>query len=356
MATDRTAQGRGVVEVVVKMREAISTGRYGGGRFLPPVRQLSSQHKVSPETVRRGLKILEGEGLLVAEARQGFRVAARQAADAARCPVAYVTSHDSSLASAQPANWAVLGAFQRATAQAGTSVLGAHAGETGGEVVLEQLRAGRAWGAALDTMDRSLFEALRASGLPLVLVNSCWEDADVDAVIQDNYRGGFLAARHLIESGCRRIAWFGALGRFYHSRERYAGAVAALAAAGLRFDESMCVEAEGAEAMERAGGLLGRAERPDGVLAFYSGPLVALVQVASRLGIGLGSDLKAVGWVVEECHASEYLPLFAGGPVPPAVVWKASSMAERALSLLAERRAGRGGEPVRVCVPTRLRI
>ena len=70
MTTDRTAQGRGVVEVVVRMREAISTGRYGGGRFLPPVRQLSSQHRVSPETVRRGLKILEGEGLLVAEARQ----------------------------------------------------------------------------------------------------------------------------------------------------------------------------------------------------------------------------------------------------------------------------------------------
>jgi LacI family transcriptional regulator len=223
-------------------------------------------------------------------------------------------------------------------------------------VVLSQLKAGRAWGIALDTMDRSLLEALRASGLPMVMVNSYWEDAEVDAVLQDNYRGGFLAARHLLDAGCRRIAWFGALGRYYHSRERYAGAVAALAAAGLRFADSMLIETEREGASGKALELLGRTDRPDGVLAFSPGALAGLWEAVKQLGIKPEAELKTVGWVVEECYAIEHLPIFAGGPVPPAVVWKASSMAERALALLAERRAGRAGEPVRVCVPTRLKF
>jgi DNA-binding LacI/PurR family transcriptional regulator len=357
MSREERSRGRGVTEIVGRMRDAISAGRYGGGRFLPPVRKLSSLHKVSPETVRRGLKLLEEEGLLVAEARQGFRVAARAGADdVRRCPVAYVTDYRGDLANAQPANLAILGAFQRATAQAGSTVLGAHAGDAGPETIIEQLKAGRAWGVALDTMDRSLLEVLQASGLPMVMVNSCWEDAEVDVVLQDNYRGGFLAAKHLLDSGCRRIAWFGALAKYYHSRERFAGAAAALAAAGRRFEESVLVEAEGPDAPARASELLGRRDRPDGVLAFSSNALPLLMQAARQLRIGLGTQLRAVGWVVEEGYAVEYLPLFAGGPASPAVVWKASTMAERALALLAERRAGRSGEPVRVCVPTRLKL
>ena len=357
MADVQKLASRGTWAVVGRIRAAISAGRYGTGQFLPPVRELSSRHRVSPETVRRGLKVLEGEGLLIAEPRQGFRVATRPAENVGRCPIAYVTDHRSDLLDAQPANWALLGAFQRATADLGSAVLGAHAGSSQGhEAVLDQLKAGRAWGVALDTMDRSLLEVLRTSGLPAVMVNSWWEDAEVDVVVQDNYRGGFLAARHLLEAGCRRIAWFGALGRYYHSRERYAGAAAALAAVGLRFDESMLVEVEGGDAAGKALALLGRADRPDGVLAFSEGALTRLWEAVRQLGIRPEAELKTVGWVVEECHAIEYLPFFAGGPVPPAVVWRASSMAERALALLAERRAGRAGEPVRVCVPTRLKF
>jgi len=349
--------GRDAASLVLeRLRSAIASGRIPGGRFLPPVRELSAKHGVSPETIRRGLKALEREGLVVAKARQGFRVAPRSGGDAGRCPVAYVTGYRSDLADAQPANWALLGAFQRATASAGSALLAAHAGGAGPQVVLDQLAAGRAWGVALDSLEPGLVETVRTSGLPTVMVNSWQEGAGIDVVLQDNYLGGFLAAKHLVDAGCRRIAWLGALGRYCHSRERYAGAVAALAAAGLRFDESLLIEVEGEEISGKALELLGRAGRPDGVLAFSEGALARLWQAVRQLGIKPEAEPKTVGWVVEECYAIEYLPLFAGGPVPPAVVWKASSMAERALGLLAERRSGRAGEPVRVCVPTRLKF
>ena len=71
-----------------RVRNAIASGRFAAGRFLPPVRELSAKYGVSPETIRRGLNTLEREGLVVAKARQGFRVAARSGGDAGCCPVA----------------------------------------------------------------------------------------------------------------------------------------------------------------------------------------------------------------------------------------------------------------------------
>ena len=201
--------------VLERMRGAISSGRFVAGRFLPSVRQLSAKYGVAPETIRRGLKALEHDSLVVCEPRRGFRVTARPGDGVERRPIAYVTSHETGLAHAQPVNWAIHGALQRAMASGGSTVLGARTDDAGKEVILDQLKAGRAWGIALDTVDRALLEVLRKSNLLLVMVNNCWEDAEVDVVTQDNYRGGFLAAKHLLESGCRRIAWFGALGKHY---------------------------------------------------------------------------------------------------------------------------------------------
>jgi LacI family transcriptional regulator len=49
----------------------------------------------------------------------------------------------------------------------------------------------------------------------------------------DDYLGGELAMRHLVESGHRRIAFVGAPHALEQVRDRYAGARRALAAAGL---------------------------------------------------------------------------------------------------------------------------
>ena len=65
---------RGAAAPVEMIRGWVTEGRYTEGEFLPPIREISAQCGVSPETVRRGLKYLESEGLVEAEPRQGFRV------------------------------------------------------------------------------------------------------------------------------------------------------------------------------------------------------------------------------------------------------------------------------------------
>lgn len=50
---------------------------------------------------------------------------------------------------------------------------------------------------------------LALQGIPMAVWGAALEGASYPVVGGDNFRGGYLATRHLIEKGCRRIAFFG---------------------------------------------------------------------------------------------------------------------------------------------------
>jgi DNA-binding LacI/PurR family transcriptional regulator len=341
--------------LVEAVRGAITTGVYAPGQFVPSARELSGVHGVSAETVRRGLKLLEREGLLIAEPRQGFRVAVRPEGLKENVPIAYVTRHSPDLRNAQAANLAISSCLQQACSSRGWSTLGAHSGGGDAAEVVGKLRAARAWGVVLDSLDEELVDGVRGAGFPVVMVNSWVEDCDVDVVLQDNYRGGFQAAQHLVETGCERIAWLGPVGGDCHSRERYAGAVAGMRAAGRRLEADRVAETADGKALAAARDLLRGDDRPDGVIVLWKGVAKALKAAAHEMGLFVGRDLQAVGWTTEEFYDLEHRAVFAGGRIPAAVTWKAAGMAEAALDRLDEIRRNGRGEPRRILVPTRLR-
>lgn len=51
----------------------------------------------------------------------------------------------------------------------------------------------------------TVVDTIKDSGMPMVLLNRVIEDAPFDSVCSDNYRGGYMAAKYLIERGHRRI-------------------------------------------------------------------------------------------------------------------------------------------------------
>ncbi|HOX05114.1 MAG TPA: GntR family transcriptional regulator [Planctomycetota bacterium] len=353
MGRKDTGRGRSIESLVGRIRGEIASRRYPHGDLLPSTRKLAERFSTSYETVRRGLKQLEDEGLLSSEAKLGFRVSGALKGNRAG-PVAHITDYRMDLSDAQPATWALSVAFQSAAAARGWSVLGAHGGGRGRGEVVEQLRAGNAWGVILDTLDPELCADTLASGLPVVMVNSWFEDSTVDVVLQDNYRGGFLAAEHLVAKGARRLGWIGTTSEFVHSRERMAGATACLAKHGLTIAADCVCKLTSANPREELRAFLGRSDRPDGLLAFWG--MEEIVATSRELGLNVGRDFGAVGWVVDECYDSHYRPAFGGAAPAPAVVWRAGAMAERALVLLDERRSGAAKDPVRICVPTSLRF
>jgi hypothetical protein len=348
-------KGRALSVFVERLVGDIGGGRYGPGAFVPSTRELAGLYDTSAETARRGLKLLQARGVLAAEGRSGFRVV--EADDDRTCrPVAFVTTVDPALPQVQPTTAAIYLAFQAAGAQRDWPVLGAHACSGRIGAVGAQLRGSNAWGVILDTIDQEFYAAVVSCGLPTVMVNSWMEDSPVSTVLQDNYRGGYLAAEYLLKQGAKRIAWIGPASGFCHSRERHAGAGAYLRAAGKGIADRDCLESPDEATVSRVAMLLDRSDRPDGILALGEKAPAVVKRAADDRGMVIGRDFEMIGWVPEECYRSHYLPVFRGGAAAPAVVWSAATMTERALSLLAEVADGLVTEAVRLCVPTKLKL
>jgi DNA-binding LacI/PurR family transcriptional regulator len=348
--------GRAAAKLAAQLRSEISGGRIASGDYLLTERQLAEQHGVARMTVRRALKALETDGLIAAEPRHGYRVLARATDPDRGFPVAYVLSVETRGGTWDPFHQNILTAFQRAASGRNWALLGVTSGGRSQREVLEQLRAARVGAVALDTVNSELIEMVRADGMAAVMVDAWIEDSPFDLVLQDNYRGAFLAARHLAARGHRRVAWVGSVGRTGHSRERFAGAVAALVAAGIELPPEMRMEVTDGQARAATRELLGRADRPTGILCLWRGLSLEVAEEIAAQGLVLGRDVEIVGWCPEEDYA-EYREAAARiGPVPPAVAWSVGHLARMAMARLAERREDMSLPPVRLCVPAMLRL
>jgi DNA-binding LacI/PurR family transcriptional regulator len=103
---------------------------------------------------------------------------------------------------------------------------------------------------------RDKLEQLIAQGTRFVRWGAVLPDESDMSVGCDNFRGGELVARHLLDQGCERVAFLGnASGHYPEFFERYRGYAATLREAGLQVDAQLQVDAEsteqsGYEAME----------------------------------------------------------------------------------------------------------
>ncbi|WP_207211890.1 LacI family DNA-binding transcriptional regulator [Promicromonospora panici] len=130
----------------------------------------------------------------------------------------------------------------------------------------------RVAGVLLSPMEDSLdgIERMRSHGRPIVLLN--YEQAGVECctVLVDNEQVGYVAARHLIETGCTRLAFVAARDEYQPVRARRAGvrrAVAEAQGVSLETIDADGLRFEGGQAVAHA--LAGRTGRPlpDGVVA-----------------------------------------------------------------------------------------
>ncbi len=347
--------GRTSTEFAARLRASIAKGGVAAGQFLPSERELAEKHKVGRKAVRLALKTLETEGAIATVPRHGYRVLPPKDERAVASPAAYLAEFPEDAARLTGRSQAQLAEFSRAADRRGWPLLVASTRGRSTPEVLDQLRAARAVGAVLDTTDDVLIRAVAGSGLPAVLVDAWREDVELDSVMQDGHQGGLLAVAHLVACGHRRIAWFGSTLSDAHSKDRFGGFAAGMAAAGLPIDPALCVAADEPHALERARELLSRSDRPSAVAALWAGLAVPVAQAAADFGLVLGQGFDMVGWSMAEVFEAAYLPRFRAGQVPPTVTWSVRTMAEAALARMAERRLNPGMAALRVRIPVRLR-
>jgi DNA-binding LacI/PurR family transcriptional regulator len=147
--------------------------------------------------------------------------------------------------------------------------------------------------------DHGHYARLLREGARLVFVNGASDDLDVPAVGVDERAAGQLATQHLLELGHRRIGFVAGPEHFLPTREKAAGRLAALEAAGVDGD-GLCEHAEfgvegGRSALRR---LLARgpAEGPTAVICSSDVMAIGVLQEAAAAGVPVPERLSVVGF------------------------------------------------------------
>lgn len=320
------------------LRRDIAMGAVADGDYLPSEVEIAKRHGVAPMTARRALKMVEAKGLIRAEPRRGYRVLARGNDPTKGHPLAFLVTHQAAGSEWYGFNSVLLEGLRKAASNRGWPLLGVGAKELPVSAAIEQCRVARAWGAVIDAPDAELVEAAAKIGLSVVLMDDWHEDAHVDTVLQDDFRGGFLAGRYLARRGHKRIAWFGADPNSIHHMQRMAGAQAALRRAGVEPTADWATVKPSEQARAAVRERFSRPDRPTAVLALWRDWAEAVGRVSGEMGLTLGRDLEMVGWCTRQQYDRNYAIHFADGRVPPAIVWDAGQMVEMAIARLEAQR------------------
>ena len=337
--------GRVSGEVAGKLRKEILSGHRPGGSYLPGIRELASIYGVAKVTAGRAVKALEGEGLVVAQPRKGYRVLSGAGDPGNGLPIAYVYSgqYAAGIGSDEAASRRLLEEFQQVAGSNNWSLLVLKSQGRQPDEIMKHLTAARVCGVIADAIDRPLFERMRKMGMPTVAVDNYLDHAPVDTVVQDGFMGGLLAAGYLTGRGHKRFGWLGPdpAGSCAQITERLGGAAAGILQAGLPVDSlsRLAVPLGNLdEAARRTETMLADPNRPFAFFALWQDATEALLEAARRRGLSLGKDFEMVGWCTREELASGRLNGMPGGSAAPLIVWSMSEMADVAVGRLMYRR------------------
>ena len=200
------------------------------------------------------------------------------------------------------------------------------------EFYLSQFEQQRARGVLVTpgTSDLARHRDVVRRGTRVILVDSVEQEADFCTVAADDFHGGYLAVKHLVELGRRRIVLIGGPQQFRQIGRRHAGAMKAAAEAGgvqLDYIEppemSILAGRAAAEQVAEAGRGL-----PDAIFAMNDLLAIGVLQalVMSRQ-IDIPGDVALVGYDDIDFCANAIVPITS-------VRQPSAEMGRRAVELL----------------------
>ena len=151
--------------------------------------------------------------------------------------------------------------------------------------------------AASVAMSSDLATRCRAAGVPVVLFNRVQDDGRLSAVESDNLGGGTALAEFLVAGGHQRIGYIAGWESASTQRDREAGFLAGLHAAGLSLHARQVGNFRHDEAAEAARKMFTGPDRPDAVFVANDHMAFAVMDVLRfELGLRIPEDVSVVGY------------------------------------------------------------
>ena len=150
---------------------------------------------------------------------------------------------------------------------------------------------------AKDTQRYDHFQRLIDAGVPLVFYDRICTGVDTSRVVVDDYMGAYNAVSYLIETGCRRIVYFGSQMNLEISKNRFNGYKDALLKHGLPFDERLTRYCDTRQDAERTTPDMFEGERyPDAFFAVNDDTAIGILHSVKRMGLRVPEDVSICGF------------------------------------------------------------
>jgi DNA-binding LacI/PurR family transcriptional regulator len=300
---------------------------------------LNGKVGVGPQTRQRVQEAIERLGYR----RRGQRLAIgllieRLSVPATGDPLVSVMIHGVELEASRQGYHVLFASIESGTAQLPAMVIEQ---QVGGLVVV-------GGGDISDTYIRALAE----TGLPLVLVDNYVDGLAVPCVLGDNVAGGYLAARHLIELGHKRIALLEGPRKYKTLTERREGFLRALDEAGLSVDPRLMAKPlrlGPRKGYHEVKSLLAlpRDQWPSAIFAISDKAAFGALDALREAGLRVPDDVALVGFDdLPECEQV--------APALTTVRLPAHAMGETAVQRLVDLVEGSGTAPSKTVLYTEL--
>ncbi|THU34185.1 LacI family transcriptional regulator [Niastella caeni] len=163
------------------------------------------------------------------------------------------------------------------------------------------LHSGRADGILISvsstTTDYTHLHDLQKKGLPIVFFDRVCEDFNTVKVTTDDYQSGYLATKHLIDQGCKRIAHLAISTSISIGNNRAKGYLQALQDHGVMTDESFLIECINNTVLdtELIKDLFLHI-KPDGIFAAVERYAIICYEICEELGLNIPQDVKIISF------------------------------------------------------------
>ncbi len=150
---------------------------------------------------------------------------------------------------------------------------------------------------AKDTHKYDHFQWLLDNHVPLVFYDRICTGVDASRVVVDDYTGAYNAVKHLIDTGCRRIAYYGSPMSLEISKNRYNGYRDAMLKNRLTPDDRFmrfCDNRTDAEAITAE--IMMQEEIPDAFFAVNDDTAIGILYTVKRMGYRVPDDISICGF------------------------------------------------------------